>query len=312
MKPLIPVGQEEGPMGQTIAQVECVLDIKAQSGETPVWSVAEQRLFWVDQLSFTLNAFDPVAGRNQSWRMPAHVSSFAIRGAGEPVVVALRTGLFDFDRATGQLTALAAPPPYDIATHRYNDGRCDRQGRYIIGSVDLGYYDDKVPGRAAVYRLDRLGLRPIVGNITCSNGIAFSPDGRTLYLADSPQGVVFAFDYDIDTGTPGNQREFIRLDRGQGIFDGAEVDSEGGYWVALLMRGAVARYMPDGRLDRIIPVPVLQPTKVAFGGPSLSTLYLTSAGHRHIPGDAPLGPRAGGIFAIETGVRGIPEPAFAG
>lgn len=294
------------------ARVECVLDIKAESGETPVWSVAEQKLFWVDQLAFRLNAFDPATGRNESWQMPAHISSFAIRGAGQPIVVALRTGLFDFDRATGALDPIAAPPPYPIDTHRYNDGRCDRQGRYIIGSVDLSFFETQRAGQAAVYRLDDAGLTQIVGGISCSNGIAFSPDGSTMYLADSPAGIVHAFDYDGATGTPSNQRIFIDRDRDDGIFDGAEVDSEGGYWVALLMKGAIARYTPDGRLDREIPVPVLQPTKVAFGGPDLSTLYLTTAGHRHIPGDQPLGEQAGGLFAIETGFRGIAEPAFGG
>lgn len=291
-------------------RVECVLDIKAESGETPVWSVAEQRLFWVDQEAHRLNAFDPATGQNEAWQMPAHVSSFAIRGAGEPIVVALRTGLFDFDRANGDLTAIAAPPPYPVETHRYNDGRCDRQGRYIIGSVDLSFFETKVPGRAAVYRLDSHGLTPIVRNISCSNGIAFSPNGQTMYLADSPAAKVYAFDYDVTTGTPSNQRVFVERARTDGIFDGAEVDSAGGYWVCLLMKGAVARYTPHGRLDREIPVPVLQPTKVAFGGPHLATLYLTTAGHRHIPGDQGMGAQAGGIFAIETGFCGIAEPTY--
>jgi len=297
-------------MQDSHADVTCALDIRAESGETPVWSVAEQRLFWVDQLAFRLNSFDPATGANESWRLPAHVSSFAIRGAGERIVVALRTGLFDFDRATGALDPIAAPPPYDPVSHRYNDGRCDRQGRYIIGSVDLDYYTHRKAGGAAIYRLDGGGLTEIVRNITCSNGMAFSPDGRTMYLADSPEGVVYAFDYDTRTGTPSNQRVFIRRDREDGVFDGAEVDAEGGYWVALLMKGAVARYRPDGSLDREIPVPVLQPTKPAFGGPDLATLYLTTAGHRHIPGDAPMGEQAGGVFAIETGFHGIAEPSY--
>lgn len=302
----------EGEASRTAMQerIECVLDIKAESGETPVWSVAEQTLFWVDQLAFRFNAFDPATGGNESWQMPAHVSSLAIRGAGEPIVVALQTGLFDFDRASGTLTPIVAPPPYPLDTHRFNDGRCDRQGRYIIGSVDLSYYEQQVAGRAALYRLDDRGLMPIVDDITCSNGLAFSPDGRTMYLADSPAARVYAFDYDIATGTPTNRRIFVERDRNDGIFDGGEVDAEGGYWVALLMKGAVARYTPDGRLDREIPVPVLQPTKIAFGGADLSTLYLTTAGHRHIPGDQPMGKQAGGLFAIETGFRGIVEPSY--
>ena len=223
-------------------------------------------------------------------------------------MVALRTGLFDFNRATGALDPIAAPPPYPIETHRYNDGRCDRQGRYIIGSVDLSFFDTRVPGKAAYYRLDGKGLTEIVPGITVSNGTAFSPDGRTLYIAD--MGVVYAFDYDTETGTPSNKREFVRRDRSDGIIDGAEIDSQGGYWACLLMKGAVARYTPEGKLDFEIPVPVLQPTKPAFGGPDLSTLYITSASHRHLPGDEPMGEQAGGLFAIETGFKGVPEPTY--
>lgn len=297
-------------MRETDAQVRCVLDIKAESGETPVWSVTEQRLFWVDQEAHYLNAFDPVTERNERWHMPAHISSFAIRGAREPIVVALRTGLFDFDRTNGNLQPIAAPPPYPIETHRYNDGRCDRQGRYLIGSVDLSFFDHRVAGNAGIYRLDGDGLTQVIDDITCSNGMAFSPDGETMYLADSPAGVVYAFDYDGVTGRPSNRRVFIERDRGTAIFDGAEMDSEGGYWVCLLMKGAVARYRPDGTLDQEIPVPVLQPTKVAFGGPDLTTLFLTTAAHRHLRGDQPIGAQAGGVFAIETGFKGIAEPTY--
>ena len=296
-------------MQDQAARVECVLDIKAESGETPVWSVAERKLFWVDQEAHRLNAFDPATGQNEAWQMPAHVSSFALRGAGEPIVVALRTGLFDFDRASGRLD-LIAPPPYPVETHRFNDGRCDRQGRYIIGSVDLSFFEKQVSGQAAVYRLDGDGLTEIISGITCANGIAFSPDGKTMYLAESTINTVYAFDYDTETGTPSNQRVLFERDRASGIVDGADVDSDGGYWAGLIFGNAVARYTPDGRLDREIPVPVLQPTKVAFGGADLETLYLCTAGHRHMPGDQPLGEQAGGVFAIETGRRGIAEPTY--
>ena len=297
----------ESAIMEAAARVTCALDIKAQSGETPVWSVAEQRLYWVDQLAFTLNRFDPTTGRNEAWSLPAHVSSFALRGPGEKILLALRTGLFDFDPATGEL-AQAAAPPYEVKTHRFNDGRCDRQGRYIVGTVDLTDFATRVPGSAAVYRFDGRELTPIVEGITCSNGLAFSPDGRTMYLADTTDSVVHAFDYDTCAGVARNRREFIRFGPGDGRPDGAEMDAEGGYWVALLMKGAVARYRPDGSLDREIPVPVLQPTKPCFGGPDLTTLFLTSAAHRHIPGDQPMGDQAGGVFAIETGFRGLPEP----
>ncbi len=292
-------------------RVSCVLDIKAESGETPVWSVAEQCLYWVDQQACKLNRFDPATGQNIAWSMPAHVSSFALRDPQGPILVALRTGLFDFDPRTETLEPVVVPPPYEVADQRFNDGRCDRQGRYVVGSVDLAYFEKRhaLRGKAMLYRLDGAGLTPIASDITVSNGLAFSPDGRTMYLADTTVATVYAFDYDTATGTPSNRRVFIRFDKGRP--DGAEVDSNGGYWIALLMKGVIARYRPDGTLDFEIPVPVLQPTKVAFGGPDLATLYLTTASYRHIPGDQPIGEQAGGLFAIDTGYRGIEEPRFA-
>jgi sugar lactone lactonase YvrE len=292
-------------------RVSCVLDVKAQSGETPVWSVAEQCLYWVDQQAFKLNRFDPATRENVAWSMPAHVSSFALRGPEKKILVALRTGLFDFDVRSQTLEPVVVPPPYDVGAQRFNDGRCDRQGRYIVGSVDLAYFEKRhnVRGQAALYRLDDRGLAAIAGDITVSNGLAFSPDGRTLYLADTTVATVYAFDYDVATGTPSNRRVFTRFEKGRP--DGADVDSEGGYWIALLMKGVIARYRPDGTLDFEIRVPVLQPTKVAFGGRDLATLYLTTASYRHIPGDQPMGEQAGGLFAIETGYRGIEEPRFA-
>lgn len=294
------------------AEVRRISPFIAGSGESPVWSAGEGRLYWVDQEAHTLNRFDPETGGNEAWRMPALCSSFGLRGAGRKVLVALRTGLFDFDPAMGVLDSLAAAP-YAVEDQRFNDGRCDRQGRFWIGAVDLRFSQTRELGQARVYRYDERGLAAPIEDITCTNGLAFSPDGRTMYLADTTIARVYAFDYDMATGTPSNRRVFMKLGRGEGLPDGAEVDSEGGYWIALLQANAIARYRPDGSLDFRIDVPVLQPTKIAFGGPDLSTLYLTSASHRHMPGDQPLGADAGAIFAIGgTGYRGIPEPMFAG
>lgn len=290
--------------------IPCVLDIKAESGETPVWATDEKKLYWVDQQKPTLNRFDPESGRNESWPMPSHISSFALRGQGKALLVALRTGLHDFHPDTGKL-ALRAEPPYDVTRMRFNDGRCDRQGRYIIGGVDLSPRDIRQPGGTGLYRFDEQGLTQILDGVEVANGLAFSPDGKTMYRAETARGTIFAYDYDTQAGTLSNERVFATVDRKLGAPDGAEVDSEGGYWVALLLGRLVVRYLPDGTIDRRIPVPVLQPTKPCFGGPDLRTLYITTASHRHLPGDTPMGEAAGGIFAIETGHRGIPEPLLS-
>lgn len=290
-----------------VSDVQSVLNIRAESGESPVWSAAEQCLYWVDQEKPTLNRFNPASGVNDSWAMPAHISSFALREPDKPILVALRTGLYDFDARSGNLTQRAAPP-YDIRSMRFNDGRCDRQGRYIIGSVDLSFIESGQQGRAGLYRFDNQGFEEILQGVTVANGLAFSPDGRTMYRAESASGEILAYDYDTRSGTLSRERLFARLQRGEGIPDGAEVDEQGGYWIALLMANSVMRFNPDGSFDRRIDVPVLQPTKPCFGGPDLATLYLTSASHRHLPGTQPLGATAGSLFAIETGFRGLPEP----
>lgn len=293
-----------------ISDVQCVLNARAESGESPVWSVAEQCLYWVDQQKPTLNRFNPARGSNDSWVMPADISSFALREGGKPILVALRTGLYDFHPSSGNLIQ-RADAPYDTEIMRFNDGRCDRQGRYIIGSVDLSFIESGEQGRAALYRFDEQGLSQILQGVTVSNGLAFSPDGHTMYRAESASGDILAYDYDTRSGTLSNERLFARLGRGEGIPDGAEVDEQGGYWIALLLANAVVRFNPDGSFDRRIDVPVLQPTKPCFGGPDLTTLYLTSASYRHLPGTQPLGTEVGSLFAIETGFRGLPEPMLS-
>jgi sugar lactone lactonase YvrE len=225
-------------------RVQCVLDARAQSGETPLCSAEEQRLSWVDQEKLTLNRFDPVMGVNEAWKMPAHCSSFALRGPGKPVLLALRTGLHDFDIATGAFR-LRAAPPYDVAATRFNDGRCDRQGRFIIVGVDLHFAQTRKLGCTAFYRFDAEGLTPILDGVTVSNGLAFSPDGRLMYRAESAKGAIFAYDYDTATGNVSNERVFAEVDRTEALCDGAEVDAQGG-----LLDGAVESWrggaLPSG------------------------------------------------------------------
>ena len=189
---------------------------------------------------------------------------------------------------------------------RLNDGRCDRQGRFWAGSMVLDMGLNAAEGVLYRYASGATPHMQLDGFITL-NGLAFSPDGRTMYASDSHPKVqqVWAFDYDIETGTPSNRRVFIDMNNFPGRPDGAAVDAEGGYWICANDAGLIHRFTPDGRLDRSLSVPVKKPTMCAFGGSRLDTLYVTSI--RDDPSEQSL---SGGVFALNPGVQGLPEPRF--
>jgi sugar lactone lactonase YvrE len=293
-------------------RVERALDIRAELGEHPIWSVEDQCLYWLDIQSATINRFDPRAVANTAWRLPAMPGCFAFREGGGAIIAA-RDGLYDIDFSTGAIKPVL-PAPHDPQIMRFNDGRTDRQGRLWAGTVrvdmDLTNTVDN-----AYYRYDGEHFERVLSDVGITNGTAFSPDGKTMYRAQTETRQIFAYDYDTATGAPSNERVFVDVPGDYGMPDGATVDSEGGYWVALAEppggrpTGGIARFAPDGRLDLFIGVPVPFVTMMAFGGPDLSMLYITTARlEAFMPGKVPAG--AGDIFAVETPFRGVPEVAF--
>jgi sugar lactone lactonase YvrE len=285
----------------------CVLDAKASLGECPVWSVAEQALYWVDINAPSLNRFDPATGRNTVMPMPESIGCFALRGDGG-FVVALRGGIW-LAHPDGALARRVAEAPYDPAHHRFNDGRCDPQGRFLAGTMN----EHRDASTAELFRLDPdFTQTRILGGLTISNGLAFSPDGRTMYHADTPTQVIRAYDYDAPTGTPANGRVFARFTAADDRPDGGAVDREGCYWAALYRAGKVVRFAPDGQLLAAIPVPAMCPTMCAFGGDELRTLFVTSARQMRDAEELARLPYSGGVFAMAVDVQGLPEPAFAG
>ena len=274
-------------------------------GECPVWSVRDQALYWIDIEAPSVLRFDPASGETREWPMPTHPGAIALYSDGS-LMVALRTGLRRFGPATGSLTHLA-DPDYDPETTRYNDGRCDRRGRFWIGSM----YEPRDKATAKLYRYEKdVGLVAVFEGITVSNGLAWSPDGLTMYHADTPTRTVFAYDYDPDTGTPSRKRPFASVPENMGKPDGAAVDANGGYWSALVRGGAIARFTPDGNLDRVIDLPVSRPTMCCFGGRDLETLYVTSIGHGLDARERESHPEGGALLALTPGVKGLPEPAM--
>jgi len=292
-------------------QAELIADVRNGVGESPVWSVAEQALFWVDIPNRQIQRWDASTGAVQAWRTDEMPACIAPHGQGG-WVAGMESGVFRLQAAAdGSLsmsaTRIAAVTHAEPAM-RFNDGRCDRQGRLRAGTMFMDMAAARPVG--AVYALDRPGeLRTLLQNMLVPNGMAFSPDGRTMYLSDSHPQVqaIWAFDYDIDTGTPHNRRVFVDMTPLPGRPDGAAVDEDGCYWICGNDAGLVHRFTPDGRLDRSLAVPVKKPAMCAFGGAGMDTLFVTSI---RPGGDLSDQPLAGGVFALRPGVRGLPETPF--
>ena len=221
----------------------------------------------------------------------------------------LASGFAFFDPETGALHRIAehGPGGPDL---RYNNSKCDRRGRFWAGTMYEGPEKRRIAGLA---RLDPdLSLHAMEKGVGTSNSIAWSPDDRTFYYSDTSARVIWAYDFDLDAGTIGNRRVFSDMDGQPGGPDGSTVDAEGFLWNAQWGGWRLVRYASDGRIDRIVPMPVAQPTSCAFGGPDLATLYVTSARTGLSDADVARQPQAGGLFALDLGVRGLPEPRFAG
>ncbi len=275
-----------------------------QLGEGPVWSVAEQALYWVDITRPCLQRWQPETGAYMAWTMPSQIGSYALRQQGG-AVVALRDGLYLFDFDDGALTAVCRPEA-GLNT-RFNDGKCDRHGRFWAGTTDLAF---KQP-LGALYRLGIDGrCQPMRQAVTCSNGLGWSPDNRTMYYADSPTYTIFAYEFDLDTGGISHERIFARDEAG--FPDGLTVDAAGYVWSARWDGWKIVRYAPDGRVDREIPLPVQRPTSCIFGGPDLNWLYITTASAGLTAAERAAQPLAGQVLVIETETVGLPEPTYGG
>ncbi|WP_203076688.1 SMP-30/gluconolactonase/LRE family protein [Falsiroseomonas ponticola] len=278
---------------------------EALLGEGPLWH--QGRLHWVDILAPALHRSDPETGEDQVTPVEELVAALAPRRGGG-LVAAARGGVRALDgRGLG---AVLAAPLAEGAGLRLNDGKCDRAGRFWVGSLAL----DSTPDAGALHRIDADGSAQVMqAGLHVANGIGFSPDDLVLYLADSAARRIDAFDFDVATGGIANRRPFARFAEGEGVPDGLTVDAEGFVWVALWDGWRVARFAPDGRPDRVIHLPVPRPTSVAFGGEGFGTLFVTSARVRLSAAELAAAPLSGSVFAIETGgLRGLPEPDFQG
>jgi len=290
-------------------RIDVLIDVKPRLGEAPLWDVASERLWFIDSLGDKLYRCTEDGRELATWELPSHVGSMALDERGG-ALLALIDGFHRLDLTTHECVPLVDPEPSN-ETNRLNDGKVDRVGRFVCGSMDMG---EEQPN-GSLWSLDAdLVPRRLDSDIICSNGPCFSPDGRTLYFADSFKGSVYAYDYDTDTGAVSNRRVFVQPDvRPGGAPDGATVDAEGYLWVALVFDGRLMRFAPDGSLDRLIEMPVVKTTSVAFGGANLETLYVTSMAQPPLPKYPGDGPLRGATFALHgLGVRGLPERRWRG
>jgi sugar lactone lactonase YvrE len=283
-------------------------------GESPLWHPVEQVLYYCDIPGRTLNRFDPRNGDLQHWKFDTNVACCAPMLDGG-LLLAMRDGLFNFDPRTGERKHLL-DAPYDPTTERFNDGKCDPQGRFWVGTI----YEPRDPALAALYCYTKDALTKKADGITVSNGLAWSPNGRTMFWSDTKAHSVYAFDFDPATGDLHNRRTFASfapkvvgapLDSYGGRPDGAAVDVEGCYWVAMFEGQRVLRLSPQGEMLREVRLPVRCPTMPCFGGADLKTLYITTASEGRPADELAVQPWAGCVLSLRVDVPGLPANVFA-
>ncbi len=296
-------------MSAAVPEVRCILSANASNGESPAWSVAESRLYWVDTKHPSLHRFDPATGNDECWLLPSTVGC-AVPGTDARVLVALRDGIGRVDCTTGELRMLA-PVPFDARRFTSNDGKCDPQGRLWFGPMytPLGPRSENEKDAGPLLRFDPTTRRcvPMPLEVSVSNGLAWSPDGRTMYHADTRTRTIYTYEFDGRDGTLGERRRFAVVDEpGGGGPDGAAMDSEGCYWSAIYGAGKLLRFDPDGKVEREVLIPVRNPTMPAFGGADWRTVFVTTARQSESAFNRIVHPNEGGLFAFEAPAPGLP------
>ncbi len=289
-------------------RIDIAIDVKTTLGEGPLWDVDHQRLYFIDSFDGRVFRCTAEGAEVRAWDVPGKIGSIAIRRDGSGAICSLENGFHALDFATGECTPIFDPEP-DKPLNRLNDGKVDRRGRFLAGSMDTA----EAGPNGTLYRLDPdFSVHPLETGIIVSNGPCWSPDDRTFYFADSWSGEIWAYDYDLETGSLANRRTFATIDTScGGAADGSTVDAEGCLWNAQVYDAKLVRYTPDGAVDRVIDMPVKKVTSAAFGGPDLDILFVTSMARPPLPRFPHDPAERGSVFAIrDLGVRGVPEPRF--
>ena len=293
-----------------MVDITCVVDARAELGEGTIWDPAAGVLWWIDIWGKLIHRYNPATGADDTWEAPEYLGCIGLRAKGG-LVLTMVSGFYFFDPVTGKFDAIIDPESH-LSDTRFNDGKPDRQGRFWSGSMF------EVPGRkvefiASLYRMDKdLSVHRMIDGIGCCNGLAWSPDSKTMYFSDSHTTIVRAYDFDAVTGDIANRRTFIDMTVTGGVADGATIDAEGCYWVTIPVTSKVCRYDPTGKLMQTIVLPTDLPTCCEFGGPNLDILYVTTAVLKRPEEHFKDQRNPGGLFALDVGVKGLPLPAFGG
>jgi sugar lactone lactonase YvrE len=290
-----------------MTEILCIAETEDVVGEVPLWSAADETLTWIDIFKPAIHRWSAATGAVASWTPPEKLGAAALCDSGR-LLLAARSGLALFTPESGAFAHLARPET-DRPQNIFNDGRCDRRGRFWVGSMDRMLQESS--GR--LHRLDGdRSSRVMAEDIWLPNGLAWSPDDRVMYIADSHEKAIYAYAFDLAAGTIRDRKLFADTSGLPGVPDGATVDTQGFLWSAQFDAGCVVRYSPDGRIDRRVALPVSRPTACTFGGAGLATLYVTTARFRLPPERLADEPWAGGVLALDVGVCGLPEPRFPG
>ncbi len=285
--------------------IDVVVNVRPLHGECPIWNEPEGKLYFTDVFGQKIHSLDLSTSALRSWELPARVNGFGFCERGG-LIAANWDGIAFLDLETASFDPIWTLPPEKQGRFFVNDARCDRQGRFWAGTVVTAF---DAPG-AALHRVDaQRQVTSQVDGLVASNGLAFSPDSRMMFYADTRFDLIWAFDYDADDGVATNRRTLASIRRP----DGAAVDVDGCYWIASEIDGQILRFAPDGRLDRVIYMPVKHTTMCSFGGPGYDTLFVTSSTRHLTPDELHQQPSAGAVFAITgLGTTGLPEPRYVG
>lgn len=300
-----------------IPEIQCIVESDNKVGETPVWSAVENAIYWIDVVRPTILRYDFCTKDVDTMELSETIGSIGLRKQGG-LVAAMRTGFYLVDFTRRSLEHIIDPEPGQ-PNNTLNDGRCDRQGRFWAGSgwyaLDEEDSEARLPSNptAALYRLDKdRSCHRILGDIIETNTIAWSPDDTVMYVGDSGTGLIYAYDFESLTGTVSNGRVFVETYKGNMFHDGSAVDGQGYMWTGIWNGSRIHRYAPNGELIQQIEMPVRRPIAMCFGGPNMSTLFVTTANWEMSDEEKAAEPLAGSLLAFDTGIQGMPEAAYEG
>ncbi len=287
---------------------ELILDLRLPLGEGPVWDARRGVLRFVDIHAGGLHTFDPRSGVHSVVHLGEPLGCLTPARDGS-LILALQSGFARFDLSSQTLAIFACLEPH-LPGNRFNDGKCDPAGRFLAGTMD----DAEQAATGSLYVLDAdRSVKALLTGLRISNGLGWSPDGRTFYFIDTPTRVVMAYDYDLENARLSRPRPAVRIPKEMGWPDGMTVDAEGMLWVALWGGARLTRWNPvTGRLLQTVPLPALNVTSCAFGGEALDDLYVTTARKGMTAEQLVRYPLSGGLFRIRPGVTGLPPVEYAG